>query len=70
MKIEQEKTNDSIWWNFIEALSDEFISQTGVGIYAHVTPLDVYHVYEEFKQHQAPIRYFTREYVRTHLHTH
>ncbi len=67
MKTEQENTSDSVWWNFIEALSDEFINQTGFGIYAHITPLDVHHVYQEFQQHQAPIRNFAREYVRAHV---
>lgn len=67
MKTEQEKTNDSIWWNFIEALSDEFITQTGFGIYAHITPLDVHHVYQEFQQQKPPIRTFAREYVRAHV---
>jgi hypothetical protein len=51
MKTETEKQNDSIWWNFIEALSDEFINQTGFGIYAYITPLDVHHVYQEFQKH-------------------
>lgn len=65
MTTEQEKQNDSIWWNFIEALSDEFINQTGFGMYAHITPLDVHDVYQEFQQHQAPIRSFARDYVRS-----
>ena len=67
MKTEQENNSDSVWWNFIEALSDEFINQTGFGIYAHITPLDVHHVYEEFQQHKAPIRSFARQYVRTYV---
>jgi hypothetical protein len=68
MKTEAEKQNDSIWWNFIEALSDEFINQTGFGIYAHITPLDVHHVYKEYQQHQeAPIRHFARDYVRSYV---
>ena len=67
MKTELEKTNESSWWNFIEALSDEFINQTGFGLYAHITPLDVHHVYKDFQQKQAPIRNFTREYVRSYV---
>ena len=45
MDTQQEKHNDSIWWLFLETLSDEFINQTGFGIYAHITPLDVHRVY-------------------------
>lgn len=67
MKTEKEVQNDSIWWNFIEALSDEFINQTGFGIYAHIAPLDVHHAYQEFQQHKAPIRHFARDYVRSYV---
>lgn len=69
MKIKQEKASDanSRWWNFIETLSDEFIRQTGVGLYTHITPLDVRHVYKDFQQKKTPIRSFTREYVRPYV---
>ena len=67
MKTEPEKNNDSIWWNFIESLSDEFINQTGFGLYTNITPLDVHRINKEFQQHKAPIRHFTREYVRSYV---
>lgn len=56
---------DSLWQQFIDALSDEFLKQTGFGIYAHITPLDVHNVYEEFQQNQVPIHNFTHNYVRS-----
>ncbi len=65
MKIEQERHGDSLWQQFIDALSDEFIKQTGVGIYAYITPADLSGVYEEFQQNQMPIHNFTHNYVRS-----
>ncbi len=69
MKIKQEIVSDasSRWWDFIEALSDEFIRQTDFGLYTHITPLDVRQVYKDFQQKQTPIRRFTREYVRLYV---
>jgi hypothetical protein len=42
--IQHEKQMDLAWWTFMEALSDEFIKQTGFGIYAYISPMDVQHV--------------------------
>ena len=67
MDIQQEKHNDSIWWLFLETLSDEFINQTGFGIYAHITPLDVHRVYREFQQNKSPLNHFARDYVRSYV---
>ncbi len=62
---EHERNNDSLWQQFIDALSDEFIKQTGVGIYAYITPADLDYVYEEFQQNQVSIHHFTHDYVRS-----
>ena len=65
MQIEQERNSDSLWQQFIDALSDEFIRQTGVGIYAYITPADIDCAYEEYQQNQGPIHNFTHNYVRS-----
>jgi hypothetical protein len=64
---QHEKQTDSAWWTFMEVLSDEFIKQTGFGIYAYISPMDVHHIYHEFQQRQASIRSFAREYVRSYV---
>jgi hypothetical protein len=67
MTIEYGRNNDSLWEQFIDALSYEFLRQTGFGVYAHITPLDVNSAYQEFKQHQVPINHFTHSYVRAYI---
>ncbi len=67
METQQEKHNESAWWLFLETLSDEFINQTGFGIYAHISPLDVHHVYAEFQKNEEPIDHFARDYVRSYV---
>ena len=65
MQIEQERNSDSLWQQFIDALSDEFIRQTRVGIYAYLTPADLDWAYEDFQQNQVPNHNFTHNYVRS-----
>jgi len=61
-----QNTIDSSWTAFIETLSDEFTEKTGFGVYAHITPIDINNAYEQYQQHNAPMRLFAREYVRHH----
>lgn len=61
------RNDHSLWEQFVDALSDEFLKQTGFGIYAHVTPLDVNSAYQEFKQRQVPIDDFAHHYVRSYI---
>ncbi|MEI7795241.1 MAG: hypothetical protein WCI06_01245 [Methylococcaceae bacterium] len=67
MTIEYDRSDDSLWQQFMDALSDEFLKQTGFGIYAHITPLDVNSAYQEFQQHQMPIHHFAHNYVRAYI---
>ncbi len=68
MQTKQENHNDSSGLSeFFDALSDEFMRQTGFGAFAYVTPLEIHDVYEEFQKEQKPIRHFTHEYVRTRI---
>lgn len=65
--------NRSIWSMFMDALSDEFLKQTGNGIYAHITPADALHLYNDFQrnqtlhddlpQNQKPVKEFAERYV-------
>jgi hypothetical protein len=67
--------NRSVWSMFMDALSDEFLKQTGNGIYAHITPTDVLHLYNDFQQNQSlvddlpqnqkPVKEFAERYVRS-----
>jgi hypothetical protein len=56
-------TVDTSWAVFIEILSDEFIEKTGFGVYAHITPVDINQAYQDYKQHNEPLRLFVRHYV-------
>ncbi|CCE24179.1 hypothetical protein [Methylotuvimicrobium alcaliphilum] len=52
---------------FIEMLSAEFIAQTGVGVYAYLTPLAINSLFRQYLQHREPLRAFTKQYVKTVL---
>lgn len=52
---------------FIEMLSAEFIAQTGVGVYAYLTPLAINSLFRQYLQHRESLRAFTKHYVRTVL---
>lgn len=52
---------------FIEMLSAEFIAQTGVGVYAYLTPLAINNLFKQYLQHREPLSAFTKQYVRTIL---
>ncbi len=62
-----QNTVESTWTVFIEILSDEFTEKTGVGVYAHITPIDVSEAYQQYQVNNAPMRLFAREYVRAHV---
>ncbi len=59
------KIDASLWERFTTALSDEFLKQTGLGIYAHITPLDLQSVYKEFEDNEISIHHFIHNYVRS-----
>ena len=67
MTIKHDRNDESLWEQFMDALSDEFIKQTGFGIYAHITPLDVNNAYQKFKQNQVSIHHFAHNYVRAYI---
>ncbi|CCE24197.1 MULTISPECIES: hypothetical protein [Methylotuvimicrobium] len=52
---------------FIEMLSGEFISQTGIGVYAYLTPLAIDSLFQQYLQHKEPLRAFTKQLVKTVL---
>lgn len=64
MTTQNTNTEYSSWSMFIEILSDEFTAKTGFGVYAHITPVDVNEVYQQYQLRNAPVRLFVREYVR------
>ncbi|RLA18872.1 MAG: hypothetical protein DRQ62_12800 [Gammaproteobacteria bacterium] len=49
---------------FIEILSAEFMSRTGVGVYVYLTPMDVNNLFRVYLTHSKTISIFVREYVR------
>lgn len=67
LKNNLEKIDTSLWEQFISALSDEFLKQTGVGIYAHITPLDLNFAYQEFEDTEIPIHNFIHNYVNNKI---
>ncbi len=52
---------------FVDALSDEFLKQTGVGLYAFISPIKIHNAYQEFKEKQIPVHDFTHSYVRSYV---
>jgi hypothetical protein len=58
------KKHESLWEQFITVLNDEFVNQTGFGIYAHITPKDLDSAYKEFEDNEVSIHHFVHNYVR------
>jgi len=50
---------------FIETLSDESTLITGYGIYAHLSPLNIEQLFNEFINQSLPVRKFAKRYLRT-----
>ena len=50
---------------FIETLSDESTLMTGYGIYAHLSPLNIDRLFNEFINQSLPVRKFAKRYLRT-----
>jgi len=50
---------------FIETLSDESTVMTGYGIYAHLSPLNIERLFNEFINQSLPARIFAKRYLRT-----
>jgi hypothetical protein len=60
---------DQTWTLFIETLSDEFLANTGFGVYAHITFMDIGKAYRQYQQYQQQksMRHFARNYVRSNF---
>lgn len=52
---------------FIETLSDEFTSKTGVGVYAYLAPVDINLLFKEYLHQNSAIRIFVKRCVKTTL---
>ena len=50
---------------FIETLSDESTLMTGYGIHAHLSPLNIERLFNEFINQSLPVRVFVKHYLRT-----
>lgn len=50
---------------FVDALSGEFIARTGCGVYVHLDPMDVYSMFNEFQGHEASIRDYVCQVVKS-----
>lgn len=49
---------------FIEILSAEFTSRTGVGVYVYLTPIDINSLFRVYLTNSESISIFVRDYVR------
>lgn len=49
---------------FIEILSAEFTSRTGVGVYVYLTPIDINSLFRVYLTNSETISIFVRNYVR------
>ncbi len=52
---------------FIETLSDEFTSKTGVGVYAYLAPMDINQLFKQYLHQSNPLRFFTKCIVRNYV---
>jgi len=52
---------------FIDTLSDEFTSQTGVGVYAYLAPMDINQLFKEYLHQRGTLRIFIKYYVKQHI---
>ncbi len=52
---------------FIETLSDEFTSKTGVGVYAYLAPMDINLLFKEYLHQRGTLRLFTKGCVRKYV---
>jgi len=52
---------------FIETLSDEFTSQTGVGVYAYLAPMDINQLFKEYLHQSGTLRIFIKYYVKRYF---
>ena len=52
---------------FIETLSDEFTSKTGVGAYAYLAYLDINQLFKDYLQQSKSIRNFVKICVNQYL---
>lgn len=67
MKTRTIQQNRIVHAAFVDALSGEFIAQTGCGVYVYLNPLDVYSLFNEFQVNAAPIRDYARKVVKAIL---
>lgn len=49
---------------FIETLSDEFMTLTGVGVYAYLNPLEINRLFNQYLKQALSLRQFVRSCVR------
>jgi len=49
---------------FIQTLSEEFLSVKGYGIYAFMSTVEVIGLFDEYQTRREPIREFARAYVQ------
>ncbi len=52
---------------FIETLSNEFTSETGVGIYAYLAPMDINQLFKDYLQQSQTIKVFAKYCVKNIL---
>ena len=63
-KIYESSAVDVTRLAFIETLSAEFTSRTGVGVYVYLTPVDVNNLFRIYLTNRKTISIFVREYVK------
>lgn len=51
-------------FDFIEALSLEFVIKTGCGIYVYLNPVDINELFNQFQSQGVSIRAFARRVIR------
>ncbi|BCG64686.1 MAG: hypothetical protein methR_P2477 [Methyloprofundus sp.] len=55
---------------FIETLSAEFTSRTGVGVYVFLTPVTINSLFRHYLMHSQSIAIFVKQYVRDYSNEH
>lgn len=59
------KKHESLREKFVTTLSHEFLNQTGFGVYAYITPMDLDLAYKEFEDNEISLHHFVYNYVHS-----
>lgn len=52
--------------NFIDMLNEEFLSNTGYGVYAHLSTVEGVNLFDQFIKQSSPAQLFIKSFVKNY----